>query len=236
MAGLRAATFDEAWAACIAVRADDLRGDCTSAIIERFGAYDHCPEVPEGRWRDECLFKAAEVQARRGNVRGALESCQPGAYAEQCNDHVLGIWAMGMVERPVAEVGEGIDGLRAVIVAPRAISQAWRSYFRNRIVRGLEIDTRDCPDKDCRIAAQLEVGAAVRELQRQTGDAVFCAAEPPELGWAQAEATRRWVREQADRGCATGGPNAFVGPNGEAAPPPLSPGGTPLGGGPSKPR
>jgi hypothetical protein len=179
----------------------------------------------EGRWRDECHFIAAEVQARGGDVDGALAACLRSTYAEQCNDHVLGIWAMSQIAADVPTIATGLEKFRPVIVAPRALNQVWRSWFRNRIARSLVVDATACPDKDCRVAAEMEVGAAVRELQREVGEAAFCSGPVTYPVWAANDQVRRWVDRQARRGCAE---PTLQGPDGERSPPPLSPRGGPL--------
>lgn len=219
--GLRAPVFTDAWAECTRIADLDLRGDCGSAVIERYGAWESCGDLPEGRWRDECFFLASEVLGRQGDTEGALRACQRSAYAEQCNDHVLGMWAMAHLADSTAEIARGLDALRPLVVEPRAANQVWRSWFRNRLARGLVVDPTDCPDKDCRSAAQMEVAAATRERQRYAGDPSWCTTPPPPPDWATTEIVQRWIAEQITRGCQGG----LGGPAGIPAPPPLSPGG-----------
>lgn len=222
-AGLRAPDLDAGLAACARVSDLDRRGDCASAVIERFAAFERCGEVPEGRWRDECLFLGAEKTARTGDIRSALESCRASAFAEQCDDHVLGIWVMGLVDADPETVADGLAAFAPLLTAPRVDNQVWRSYFRNRIARDLPVDSGDCRDRTCRAAAQLEAAAAVRELQRRVGDATFCAGPVEYPAWAVAARTRRWVDEQRERGCAGG--DGIMGPGGMPGPPPIQPGG-----------
>lgn len=221
---LRAVDLDSAWEACVAIDERDLRADCASAAVERFGVFDRCAEVPEGRWRDECFFMAAEAQGRRGEIEGALLACQRSAYAAQCGDHLLGIYVMGQIDADVATLGRTFESLRPMLAGPRIESQFWRSYFRNRIALGREVDATACPSKVCRAAADQEVGAAVRELQRQAGDAAWCEGTHPWPDWARTPQTRGWVDAQVARGC-SGGPSGVTGPGGAPAPSPLSPGG-----------
>lgn len=231
--GLRAQTQDAAWAACLRVSNDDLRGDCLGAVVERWSAYDRCPELPTGRWRDECLFIASEQLGRRGDVEGAIRACRQSAYAAQCGDHVLGMYTMQHLQDDVPTVAAGFEQLRPLLVGPKAESQLWRSYFRNRLGRGLGLDPSGCPDTTCTYAAEMEVSALVRELQRRDGDAVFCAPTWAPPAWAAAEPLAGWVEAQRRRGC-SGEANGLQGPNGEAAPPPIQPGrSAPLGAAPA---
>lgn len=227
--GLRAQTQDAAWAACLRVSVDDLRGDCLGAVVERWSAYERCPELPEGRWRDECLFIASEQLGRRGDVEGAIRACRQSAYAAQCGDHVLGVYTMQHLQDDVPAIAAGFEQLRPLLVGPKAESQLWRSYFRNRLARGLPLDSSGCPDPTCTNAAEMEVSALVRELQRKEGDAVFCAPGWAAPAWAAAEPLAGWVEAQRRRGC-SGEATGLRGPNGEPAPPPIQPGRSATGG------
>lgn len=226
-AALHATDADGAWTACAAIDDRDLSAECTSAAVERFGVFDRCGDVPAGRWRDECFFMAAEAQGRKGDIQGALLACQRSAYAAQCGDHLLGIYVMGQIETDVATLGRTFATLRPILAGPRIETQFWRSYFRNRIAMGREVDASACPSGVCRAAADQEVGAAVREIQRQAGDAAWCAAERVYPDWARNAQTRGWVDAQVRRGC-SGGPSGVSGPGGAPAPSPLSPGGAPV--------
>ena len=224
---LHAKDLEGAWGACGRVQDPDQRGDCEGSVAERFSAWDRCDQMDEGRWRDECHFMAAEDIGRHGDIAAALKACSASAYAEQCGDHVLGIWVMSHLQDDTAALSTSFAAFAPLLAGPRIENQFWRSYFRNRIARGLPIDASGCQDKACRGAAQVETMAAIRELQDRTGPS-FCASPPAPPVWATTDQTRRWVTNQITRGCDPAAASGMRGPNGELPPPPLSPGGAPL--------
>lgn len=199
---MRAADWETAWSACGEVRAAEPRGDCQSAVIEKHGHYEACAEMDAGRWKEECLFVAAESLGRRGEVEAAMAACVASAFRAQCQDHLLGMLSMQLLDRPFAEVVEALTKLRPQLVDPRAELHFWRGYWRNRVGRGLPIDASACPTPTCTGAAEQEVSAFIFEQQRRQGTDAFCAAPPPEVDWAVTEETRGWIAAQHVRGCA----------------------------------
>jgi hypothetical protein len=220
---LRAPTEDGGWAACARIPPSDAQGDCFVAVVERFRAYGRCLAVPDGRWRDECLFMASEQLGRAGDVEGAARACAASGYAPQCGEHILGMYVMQHITDEVPAMVAALDRLRPLLVGPDAGGALWRAYFRTRLGRGLVVDASGCPDAGCRHAAEMEVSALTREIQRREGDVAWCAATWSPPAWATTPEVRGWVTAQRDRGCSGDLPAQA----GAAAP--IEPGGRPLG-------
>lgn len=221
--GLAAPDYAAAWAVCLRVQAPEVRGDCQTAAAERFLVFDDCDAIEVERWRDECHFVESETLGRKGDLVGALEACKDSAYRAQCDDHVLGLLAVTAVEDDVAAIAAKFDALRPHLVGNRGEGQFWAHYFRNRIARSLVVSVDACPKGPCRMVAEREIGAAIREVQRQQGTEAFCAGPPPTPVWATTEIVFGWIAAQQTRGCS--GPQ----------PPPGGPGGRPGPGGPRPP-
>lgn len=209
VAALKAPTYAEGWAACGRLVDPDRQGDCLTAVAERFTTFDDCDQVPEGRWRDECHFVAAETLGRRGDIDAAFAACARTGYRGQCEDHLLGLVAMSVVGQPFEAALAAWDSVRPRATDPRTDLHFWRAYWRNRVARALPIDASRCPPGACAGAGEQEVSAFVREQQRRTGEG-FCAAPPPTYPWAEAALTREWIAAQHARGC--GGAPPVEGP------------------------
>ncbi len=230
--GLRAADYAGAWSACARAADIDVRGDCQSAAAERFLEFKDCDTIEMDRWRDECHFVQSETLGRRGDLVGALEACKGSAYRAQCDDHVLGLLAVTAVDDDVAAMATKFGELRPHLVGNRGEGQFWAHYFRNRIARALVVSVDDCPVGPCRQVAEREIGAAIREIQRQQGAEAFCAAPAPRPAWATSDTVHAFIAAQMVRGCtaAAGGVPAGLpgGPPGLGGAPPIDrPGGGP---------
>ncbi len=223
--GLRAADYAGAWAACLEADDIDVRGDCQSAAAERFLVFTDCDAIEMDRWRDECHFVESETLGRRGDLVEALVACKSSAYRAQCDDHVLGLLAVTGVDDDVGAMATKFAELRVHLVGNRGEGQFWAHYFRNRIARGLVVTVEACPPGPCRQVAEREIGAAIREIQRQQGTEVFCAAPAPTPAWATTPTVNAFIAAQKERGCA---------PAAGGVPPGL-PGGPPMPPGPGRP-
>lgn len=83
-------------ATCAAIEEQGLRGDCGLVVSRRVigsrsgEAARWCPEVEEGRWRDECWFKAAEDAQHQGAIEVARERCaRAGSFRSECEFHLV---------------------------------------------------------------------------------------------------------------------------------------------------
>lgn len=108
--------------ACAALSSADLRGECVA-----FAAYDRaregrlsealaaCDAAPEGRWRDECVFLAADGAGVHGEEARTL--CRrAGRWWQQCVGHAINREAEAVFERfPPGREPEALDALQAVV-------------------------------------------------------------------------------------------------------------------------
>lgn len=221
--GLRAETYEAARAACARVTAPEERGDCQTAAAERFLRFEDCGTIEVPRWRDECVFVQSETLGREGDLVGALKACKGSAYAQQCDDHVLGLLAVGHLDEDTAALAAALDAVRPHLSSTRGEGQMWAHYFRNRVARGLEVRVDDCPRGPCMPMAEREVSAATRELLLKLDPAVACTPPPPSAPWATTEVVRGWMGQQQARQCGGGGGGPPGGPPGGPGPAPGRP-------------
>lgn len=73
----------------------NLAGDCALYVAQRGAARRRqpaetwCEEVPEGLWRSECWFQAAEAHRRLGHEGVAAELCRrSGPFLNDCAQHL----------------------------------------------------------------------------------------------------------------------------------------------------
>jgi hypothetical protein len=93
--------------ACLAIGGPTLQGDCAVAIVRRALEQRRedpallCPRIPEGAWRWECWFLAAEhtVQQDRDAAVGMCE--RAGHFRQDCLEH---LW-LGRLKELVHPVG-----------------------------------------------------------------------------------------------------------------------------------
>lgn len=191
---LSAADGAAGWALCAELADDQDRGDCETAVAARFGYFARCDEVAAGRWRDECWFEAAEAQARAGDPVQALTSCGRGGFAKQCQDHILGMMAMGWIDEPLGEVVTKLAPIRSKLDDRSLPFLFWRHWFRNRIARGVAFGISACGDGACTGAASAEMEAALRQQPDP------CAAVPV-FSWDQDPDTHQRVLEARLKVC-----------------------------------
>lgn len=91
-AGMSAAP---ALARCAEIEDAALRGDCAVVVAGRRAADEApppeeiCAVAPEGVWRDECHFAAAEALRRAGRRADAAAQCRAaGGFADDCGQHL----------------------------------------------------------------------------------------------------------------------------------------------------
>lgn len=108
--------LEEGQRLCGSLGDSDLRGDCMLALVGHVADRGEgergelCRLVPEGTWRDECWFLAAEHARRAGQRELAAARClESGRFRDDCGQH---LWQ---------------SALRATI-APRAKGAALPTY------------------------------------------------------------------------------------------------------------
>lgn len=80
---------------CATIRDADLAGDCALVLAMRTAGQrkepiaNYCPRVPEGTWRHECWFMAAERARRDGDEAVAADLCtRAGPFVDDCGQHL----------------------------------------------------------------------------------------------------------------------------------------------------
>lgn len=191
---LRAEDGAAGWTLCGAIGGEADRGDCQAAVSARFSYFDRCADAATKKWQDECWFEAAESQSRAGDTLGALSACSKGSYVKECQDHLLGMLAMGWIDEPVAAVGAHFSTIKPKLEDRTLPFLFWRHFFRNRIGRAQSFVAGECPDATCASAA----GAEITSLLRQSP--AVCTALPDYV-WAGDPTTRQAVEDAKDRIC-----------------------------------
>jgi len=196
---------DARLARCAEIGDADLRGDCALAVAQQEGRRPQgaisrvCPEVPEGVWRQECWFLAAEAARRRGEEEAAVELCaRSGPFAEDCAQH---LW-QGEVYRLIHDRGpvafgpqlsaarRAHDAWAARLGAGEAFSSRfWAKYYQNGFEGvGARVDLEACaplPDADAARCVAAGVELYARELRpRAEREGVDLCRTPP---WTSAE-------------------------------------------------
>jgi hypothetical protein len=197
---------------CGQIREPGLAGDCAlvvaqrAAVVRREPPEAWCDRVPEGIWRWECLFSAAEVSRRQKEVGKAAELCrQSGPFVEDCAQH---LW-----QSPVHRLIHGDNPPKFADKLARAEElyakwepmlgefsdlegRFWTKYYQNGFEGAGWIDLAWCdPLPEAHRARCLEAAKelVIREiapaLDREGAWEGFCAAEPP-----SAEQLQRWLR------------------------------------------
>ncbi len=88
--------LDEAVAAVEGEGAEAALARCASLDPSTLGGAG--PRFDPDRWRDECGFRVAEAQALRGDLPGALTTCQgSGALQRWCQGHAAWLSSAGLV-------------------------------------------------------------------------------------------------------------------------------------------
>ena len=89
------------------------------AVMDRLGVLerDACDAMPEGAWKDECLFRYAERVAAAGDVAAGAAACTQVRYARECSFHLVRNSARTVLERPVAQAAPALEPWRTALAA-----------------------------------------------------------------------------------------------------------------------
>ena len=117
---------DAALERCAALGDPLLAGDCALVVANR-AMFAHstpldlwCPRVPEGLWRSECMFMAAENARRRGDPARAAQLClQAGPFLNDCGQHLWQTSVRELVRRP------GPSAFPQLLPVAQDIHDAW---------------------------------------------------------------------------------------------------------------
>ncbi len=185
-AATAAPDFEAGWTACGGIEDADLRADCRQNVAVRFAKFDHCDQLPEGVWRQECWFAAAEHLARQKDRVGAIEVCAKTGFTRNCEAHVLDGLAMDVHTLPVTEAAAALAPLVPSLDIGHVAHEFWYSYFRIRIERGLPIDPAGCDPELCAGGARRAIQRVVEADRRPDPERPI-----PDYPWATSE----WAKQ-----------------------------------------
>ncbi|MCB9759261.1 MAG: hypothetical protein H6739_05435 [Alphaproteobacteria bacterium] len=113
-----------------------------------------CDRVPEGPWRNECRFQAAEVWRGRGDVKRATALClQAGPFISDCAQHLWQDELRGLIfERGPAGFAEQLPRAEVLSLRWRALlgdqtdlgDRFWRRYYENGFEAERHLDLSAC--------------------------------------------------------------------------------------------
>ena len=194
-----------------------LAGDCALVVATR-GAEARreppgtwCASVPDGTWRAECWFQAAEAARRRGGEERAAELCfQAGPFKDDCAQHLwqTQVHTLIRADRSTPDfvgklaVAERIYGEWAPHLSESSDLETrfWAKYYQNGFETAGRVDLGWCdglPEAHlarCVAAAEELVRRELApDLDRSGGWAGFCALEHPDSASAAA-----WLRLRPD--------------------------------------
>jgi hypothetical protein len=186
---------------------EDARAECYVTVFDRLGGErSDCDVVPEGVWRDECVFLYAEDLAAAGNVPEAITTCGTTRFGRECSFHLVRAAVERVVDQPVATAAEAIAPYRSMPLAPDAPRLFWRTWFRDRYAKDIPIDPSGCADDECRAGAREALYFSLASLANMAGDAL-CGG--PRIDgrsgdralWVDDDVTRAWVAEWTASEC-----------------------------------
>jgi hypothetical protein len=168
-------------ARCKEIQDPALAGDCSLVVIAAAEAAPGtlCGEVPEGMWREECWFLAAEAINRSGDALLAAQMCQrSGRFAMDCAQHLWQTPVHTLIHEPgAAAFATALPQAEALYSAwsPMMDEQTdfaerfWSKFFGNGFEgQGLPVDLRWCEpvslphQEDC-------IAAGVAHYTREIG-------------------------------------------------------------------
>lgn len=188
---------------CGELRDPDLAGDCALALSQRVAAQRKeppatwCEEVPEGVWRAECWFQAAEVERRRGREAEAAALCRAsGPFLNDCAQHLWQTRVHRLIhsngKRPefaakLERAGQIYAEWAPYLAEGTDIEERfWTKYYQNGFEGAGHIDLAWCGDlpEDQRArcleaARELVIREMAPNLDRNSAWSAFCAMEAP---------------------------------------------------------
>ncbi len=189
-----APTFEAGWEACARIVDIATRADCSQSVSARFERFDRCDQLPEGAWREECYFSAAEFMARRRDRVGAVGACQKTRYTRNCETHVLDGLAMEAHAGSLEDAQTALAPVRAVLDQAHVSHEFWYSFFRIRIDAGLPVETERCPDDFCVSGSRRAIMRVVDQDRKKAPDTPV-----PTYVWATTPGTQKAVATAWER-------------------------------------
>jgi len=206
-------------AACADISDPQLAGDCALFVVSvearrRDGRPARwCEQVPDGVWRAECWFVAAEASKRSRKLAEAAAYCmEAGPFRNDCAQHLWQSEVHGLIHRRgPAAFGEQLPAAEALHDkwAPMLAESSdfgdrfWAKFYQNGFEgRGGRVDLTHCdslsePHRGRCVAAATELYARELAPRLSDGGLTICTLEVPEDGgWSAALV--RWVPAQPD--------------------------------------
>lgn len=182
----------------------DLAGDCALALAprvasgQRVGMETLCERVPEGTWRDECWFQAAEAQRKHGHEQEAAELCRrAGPFINDCAQH---LWQTRVHALISSRNGAPPDFFGKLATAQKIYDEwspyladssdleqrFWTKYFQNGFETVGRVDLAWCsplPEPRATQCVNAAKDLLTREmapnLDRNSAWSAFCALKDP---------------------------------------------------------
>jgi hypothetical protein len=123
---------DAAFAGCAALADPDDRGFCeltaTSATRQK-GQPADCGRVTAGKWRDECVFEAADIASTVSDPADAVRQCKDaGQYRQDCVRHVS-----VQAYRREGGLGTRVDAAIHEVAPELDVQGSWRTETRHQV-------------------------------------------------------------------------------------------------------
>ena len=190
--------FEEAIVLCEGIRDIGSAGACAErVVIAADGAEKtpgaRCARVPEGVWREECYFQAAELMRRRGDTDLAGELCaKSGPFINDCGQHLWQSALKSIVQNQddpaerrrraerLFKVWEPVLGDSSDLAA-----RFWRRYYQHQVERDPQLSFDLCAAETgedqitCRKGVgQLYMGRLRAMVGSPRGQETLCALGP----------------------------------------------------------
>ena len=187
----------ERFAACREISKDVLVGECmlavaqTAAQVHQKALSTYCPELPDGVWKDECFFIAAE-SVKRHDRKEAAEMCSAsGQFVDDCGQHLWQSAVGGLAPRSpdgweaALPKAERLYKKWAPILAKSTdfSSRFWQRFFQRTFEPQRVLDVTDCDALDAPYDERCAAAAAELYWRRvhmlvsfPDGASRFCAA------------------------------------------------------------
>lgn len=189
---------------CAGLSDPELAGDCALALAPRVASAQQqgletlCEQVPEGVWRWECWFQAAEAKRGRRNEAEAAKLCrEAGPFVNDCAQHLWQTRVHALIAsregRPpdfsgkLAQAQKIYDEWSPWLADQSDMEQRfWTKYFQNGFETVGRVDLAWCaPLPEARAAQCVDAAKDLLtremapDLDRNSAWSAFCAMKDP---------------------------------------------------------
>jgi hypothetical protein len=189
---------EEAIALCEGIRDAGSAGACAERVVIAVDGAEktpgaRCERVPQGVWREECYFQAAEITRRKGDTDRAGELCaKAGPFVNDCGQHLWQTALKAVVERhddPIErrERAERLYRLWEPVLGESSdlASRFWQRYYQHQLERDPVLSFDLCEAETglnqvtCRKSVgQLYLGRIRAMVGAPRGQETLCALGP----------------------------------------------------------